>query len=145
MSVDLPRMGFVQPVEIVGGGGGGVDVIVNGLKQVQNVESVAALGAGATVNGASRDCINYESFGISVFLDPLAGQAINVTVLVENSRDGVTFRQVDSVTLVGATDANMYLNRVYSATRQYYRVSLINNDGAHALTGTELISMQKPV
>jgi hypothetical protein len=145
MSVDLPRNGFVQPVEIVGGGGGGIDVIVNGLKQVQNTESVAALGAGATVTGSSRDCINYESFGISVFLDPLAGQAINVTVLVENSRDGVTFRQVDSVTLVGATDANMYLNRVYSATRQYYRVSLINNDATHALTSTELISMQKPV
>lgn len=145
MSVDLPRNGFVQPVEIVGGGGGGVDVVINGVTQSQAEETVAALGAGATFTGTARDCLLYESFGISVFLDPLAGQSLNVTVLVENSTDGVTFRQVDSVTLSGSADVNQYLNRVYSVTRQYYRVSLTNNDGAHALTATEVISMRKPI
>lgn len=146
MSVELPRNGFVQPVEVVGGGGGGVDVVITGLTQIQNVENgLVPLGAGATLTGASRDCISYESFGVSVYLDPTAGQAVNVTVLVENSRDGSTWRQVDSVLLSGAVDANVPFNRVYSVTREYYRVSLINNDGAHGLTISELISMQKPV
>ena len=115
-----------------------------GITQVQNTESTAALGAGATFVGSSRDCINYESFGISVYVKAGAG-SLSVTVLVENSTDGVTFRTVDSVTLSGGVGAAAQLNRVYSVCREFYRVSVTNGDGANALTNTEVISMLKPI
>jgi hypothetical protein len=146
----LLRNGFVQPIEGVSGGvpvpvtvSGGA--IVTAVTQVQNTESVAPLGAGASVAGASRDCINYESFGISVFLTPQVAAALNATALVENSRDGVTWRTVDSVPMSGAAGVSVALNRVYSVTREFYRVSVTNNDGANALLATEVISMQKPI
>lgn len=140
----LPRNGWVQPVEIVGGGGGGIDVVINGVTQVQNIESVAPLGAGITFAGAARDCLLFESYGISVLLDPASGKAVACTVLVENSTNGITFREVDSFSVAGAVDATKTVNRVYSVCRQYYRVSVTNN-GADTLTATEVISMQKPV
>jgi hypothetical protein len=143
--VDLPRNGFIQPVEVVGGGGGGVFVEITGILQVQNVETTTPLGAGATVNGASRDCEVYESFGISVYLDPAAGEALDASVVVENSIDGVTWREVDTVPISGAADATVQLNRVYSVTRQFYRVSVVNNDMSNAMDATEVVSMLKPV
>lgn len=127
------------------GGGGGSNVAITGVTQVQNIETVTPLGAGGTVSGASRDCLSYESFGVSVFLDPDAGQALNCTLLVENSSDGVTWRTVDSVTLAGAADATVVLNRVYSVCRRYYRASLTNNDALNALDATELNTMMKPI
>lgn len=142
---DLPRNGYVQPVEGISGGAA-IPVSVSGVTQVQNIETVAALGAGATFNGAARSCINYESFGISVFVDPAAGQAINATVLVENSSNGgATWRTVDTIPLSGSANATVQLNRTYSVTRQHYRVSITNNDGANAMDATEVISMLKPI
>lgn len=132
--------------EISGGVPAPPSSIITGITQVQNIETVVPLAAGATFVGAARNCINFESFGISVFLDPAAGVAISATALVENSSDGgATFRQVDSTPLVGAVDATVQLNRVYSVTRQHYRVSITNNDGVNAMDATELISMQKPI
>lgn len=122
-----------------------VNPIPLALTQVQNVETSAPLGAGASAVGSSRDCINYESFGISAYVAPSAGQVLDVTVLVENSTDGVTFRTVDTINLSGAADAAAQLNRVYSVCREFYRVTVTNNDGAHALSATELISMLKPI
>ena len=144
--MSLPRNGFIQPVEVIGGGGGGVDVRITGSLQVQNVETTAPLAGGATFNGAAHNCISYESFGISVFLDPAAGQAVDASVLVENSSDGgATWREVDTIPLAGDVNATVELNRVYSVCRQHYRVSVTNLDGAHAMDATEVISMQKPI
>jgi hypothetical protein len=125
---------------------GNLIVVSSGATQIQNIETVVPLAAGATFVGAARDCINFESFGISVFVDPDAGVAIDATVLVENSSDGgVTFRTVDSIPLAGAVDATVTLNRVYSVTRQHYRVSITNNDGVDAMDASELISFLKPI
>lgn len=118
---------------------------INGVEQDQAIETVAPLGAGATFTGAARDCDDFESFGISVFVTAGVG-ALNATVTVENSSDGgVTFRSVESVNLVGAAGASETFNRVYSVTRTHYRVKITNNDGVNALTATELISMRKPI
>lgn len=139
----LPRNGWVQPVEVVGAG---ATVTLLGVTQVQNIETVAALAAGATFNGVARNCINYESFGISVFLDPDAGQALDCSIVVENSSDGgLTWREVDTIPVAAAADASETINRVYSVCRQHYRVSVVNLDGLNALDATEVISMLKPI
>lgn len=120
-------------------------VTIAGVDQDQAIETTTPLAAGAAFAGASRDCDKFESFGISAFVTAGVG-ALDVTVLVENSSDGgVTYRFVDSVNLVGGVGASASLNRVYSVTRQHYRVSITNNDGVNALTVTELVSMRKPI
>lgn len=134
-----------NPLPVTGPGGAPLEAVITQVRQVQNEETVAPLGAGATFNGADRDCENYESFGISVFLDPDAGQALNCSVVVENSIDGVTWRTVDTISVAGAADASSTLNRVYSVTRKFYRVSVTNNDGGNPLDATEVISMMKPI
>lgn len=133
------------PTSTSGGGGGGSSVSITGVTQVQNTETTTPLAAAGTVTGAARDCLSYESFGVSVYLDPDAGQALNVTLNVQNSIDGVTWRTVDTVALAGAADATVVLNRVYSVCRRYYRAQLVNNDGSNGLDATELITMLKPI
>lgn len=147
----LPRAS--GPVVTSGpGGGGGASTTIVGITQVQNVETVDPLAASGSFVGAARNCLNYESFGISVYLaSDVAGVAIDATAFVENSADGVTWRIVDTILLTGpapvapALADPITLNRVYSVCRQYYRVSIENNDGTNALSATEVISMQKPV
>jgi len=117
---------------------------ITGVVQTQTVETIAPLGAGASKVGVSHDCINFESYGISVFVIAGVG-ALNVTVLVENSVNGATWRPTDSVTLSGAAGATGVLNRVYSVTREFYRVTVTNNDGVNALATTEMISILKPI
>lgn len=132
------------PVIVIGGGGIPVTVAISGIQQVPIIESVAPLGAGATFTGAAHDCTNFESFGISVLAKAGAG-SLDATVVVENSFDGLTWEPVDSVTLSGGVGAQSALNRVYSVTRQFYRVSVTNNDGANALATTQVGSMLKPI
>jgi len=134
------------PVSVGGGGGGNVNVVLTQVTQVQNIETTTPINHTDTFVGAARDCLQYESFGISVYLEPDAGQTVDATVLVENSSDGVTWRQVDSFSLNGAAaDAAAQVNRVYSVTRRYYRVSVTNDDVTNDLTVSEVNSMQKPV
>jgi len=118
---------------------------LDGSIQVQAVETVTPLAGSTTFTGAARDCITFESFGISVFITRGAVNT-NVDVIVENSSDGgVTFREVDRVNLpVTPSTLSRALNRVYSVTRQHYRAKLINNT-ANALSVTELVTMRKPV
>lgn len=126
----------------------GDTVEISGYTQVQNIETVEPLVAGASFTGAARDMLKYESFGISAYVDAKPAAAPNVTVIVENSSDGgTTWREVDSVTLTGggAAGATDKLNRVYSVTRRHYRARLVNNDAVNALDVTELVTMQKPV
>lgn len=133
-----------NPLPTTGGGGGGGGIITDVIQQ-QNIETIAPLAGGATFNGAPRNCLTFESFGISAYAEAAAG-SLDVTVLVENSSDGgVTFREVDTVKLVAGVGESRTLNRVYSVTRQHYRVSIINNDAVNALAATELISMLKPI
>lgn len=131
--------GAANPVPVSG------TIVVSGQPQIQAVETTTPLAGGATFTGAAQDCINFESFGISVFISRLAADT-NIDVIVENSSDGgVTFRQVDIVNLpVTPANPTRILNRVYSVTRQRYRVKLVNNT-ANALAATECISMRKPV
>ena len=122
------------------------------IQQVQHIETVAPLTAGGSFTGADRDCEDYESFGISVYVaSDTPGVAINAIVTVENSVDGTTWRVVDEITLTGPTPTApdlatpIALNRVYSVCRQFYRVSIENNDGSNGLSVTEVISMLKPI
>lgn len=141
----LPRNGFVQPVEVVGGGGG-VTVTIQGVTQVPAVETTTPLGAAATFDGASHDCLNYESFGISIYLEPTGGETVDTTVTVENSDDGITWRPVDTFSLNGAAaDDPAFVNRVYSVTRQHYRVTITNDDASNPLTVTEVDTILKPI
>lgn len=116
------------------------------IQQVQHIETVTPIPAGGTFFGVGRDCEDYESFGISVFLDPDAGQALDCSIVVENSSDGgATWREVDTIPVAAAADASETINRVYSVCRQHYRVSVVNLDGSNALDATEVISMLKPI
>lgn len=142
----VPQGTASNPLIVSGGAGPGVAAIITGLTQVQNVETVTPLGASATFNGAARDCINYESFGISVYVEADPAAPLDTDVVVENSSDGgATWRTVDTISLKNSVNgSNKTLNRVYSVTRQDYRVSVTNNDGT-ALVATEVVSMLKPV
>jgi hypothetical protein len=141
---DAVPVGTASNPLIVNVGGGGSGVVITGLTQVQTPETVTPLDPSETFNGADHDCENYESFGVSIYVKAGVG-SLNATVLVENSSDGVTWRTVDTVSLAGAVGAEAQLNRVYSVTRQFYRVSVTNNDNTNALDETEVVSMLKPV
>jgi hypothetical protein len=164
----LPTNGFRQPVVICDETGNSVGMIydaasgvwrlavdcslavaaniaVDGNIQVQNDELVplAAVLAGATWNGAVRDCQNYAGFGISVYLARIAADT-NVDVVIETSRDnGATWRQMDRQTIaLSAAAPTANFNRVYSPTRRYMRVSLVN--GA-ANVNAEVVTLLKPI
>lgn len=124
---------------------GAASVSITENVQIQNIETTAALGASATFTATTRDMINHESYSISVIITRSAVDT-DVDVIVENSSDGgAVFREVDTINLaVTAANPTETLNRVYSVTRQDYRVRLVNNT-ANALSVTELITMQKPV
>lgn len=134
------------PVSVGGGGGGNINVVILGLTQVPTVETTTPLNPDETFDGASHDCLNYESFGISVYLEPTAGQTVASTVTVENSDDGATWRPVDTFSLNGAAaDDPAFVNRVYSVTRRHYRVTVHNEDVTNPLTVTEIDTMLKPI
>lgn len=122
-----------------------VTATITGVTQSQNIETIVALAAATTFNGAARACATNESFGVSAFVQAGVG-ALDVTVLVENSSDGgVTWREVDTIKLVGGVGESRTLNRTYSTTRNHYRASITNNDAVNALAATELVTMQKPI
>lgn len=130
-------------INVVGGGGGGGGV-TTGNTQVQLIETVAALGASATFTGAERNNINFEAFGLSVYLLG-GGTATTVTVTFQQSQAAAgTKRPADSVILNVAAGAAVYFDRIWHVTRQYGQVTLTNNT-ANALAATEVITMQKPI
>lgn len=130
---------------VVGPGGGGASSVeILRVVQVENVETTAALGSGGSFTSTGRDLINYQGFGVSVFVTAGAG-SLDVDVLVENSQDNITYREVETVNLTGGVGTSASFNRVYDTTRQFYRVTLTNNDGANALATTELMTLQKPI
>ena len=131
-------------VETVGGGGGGVTTSITENVQVQNSETTTPLGAGGSFTSTARDYTNFEAMGVSVFVEAGAG-ALDVDVIIQQSTDNVTFRDVETVPLSGGVGASASLNRVYSVTRIWNRVRVVNNDGANALTVTEVVTMQKPI
>jgi hypothetical protein len=144
----LPVKGEVVPVTLIDPATGlpiTISVVSTPNPQVQGVDQVLPLAANTATPANSRDCILYESFGISCFVKAGAG-SLNVTVLVENSLDGATWDPVDTIQMVDpAIGAGQSLNRVYSVTRQFYRVSAKNNDAVNALAVTRLVDMRKPV
>lgn len=126
---------------------GGEIVTIGGNQQVQTIETTAALAAGATFNGAEHDCLNFESFGISVYAERgAADTALTITVQQRAAQAGAgsTWRPLDTITLnligVGDTDR---ADRVYSVTRRFVRLVLTN--GAGAITTIEAISLRKPI
>lgn len=108
----------------------------------QIIATTAALGAGGSFTSPSQDFLNFEAMGVSVFVTAGAG-ALNVTVSIENSTDGVTFRNVDTINITGGVGASGTLNRVYAVTRRFMRCSVANADLANALAATELVLTQK--
>ena len=122
---------------------GGNVVAINGNQQVQNVETVAPLGANATFDGASRDCINYEAFGVSVHL--LGLLATTVTLNVQHRHDpAATWRNLETILLVVGAGVTVPFSRIYGALRRYLRVQAINGT-ANALSETEIVTMMKPL
>lgn len=120
------------------------DIGVDEMIQVKGTDTVAALGAAGTFAGVSKDCLSYGGYGITCWIQRGAADA-NVDVIVEESDDGVTWREVDRVNLaVTAAQTEDKVGRVYSPLRQYMRTRLVNNT-ANALAGTELYSMLKPI
>jgi len=97
----------------------------------QFVEPTTLLGAGAIYTGISRDCLGYSDFTVSVFTN-VAG-----ILYLENSSDGITWRQYDEVGI----SAGVSMNRVYSVTRRYNRV--VYKNGATAQTVFEIVVMLK--
>jgi hypothetical protein len=70
------------------------------------------------------------------------GTTVNVN-LQHRHASGV-WRTVDSIPLVVAAGAEVEFNRVWSVTRRYNRIQLVNTT-ANALAETELVTMQKPM
>jgi len=107
------------------------------------VETTAALGADATFTSPARDCLTFRRFGVSVFAQR-GGANTNVTIVVENSDDGVTFRTVQSMNfIVNPAGPTVTFNNTYDATRRFMRVRVSNNT-ANALAATEVSVMRKP-
>jgi predicted TIM-barrel enzyme len=141
----IPQGTVANPLVVTGPGGGALADIV-GVQQVQNEETVTPLAASGTSPQNARDMQSYESFGVSVYVEADPAQGLDTTVFVENSADGVNWRPVDTVSLKNiVAGSNASLNRVYSVTRQFYRVYVVNNDNVNALAATEVYSMQKPI
>ena len=130
------------PTVTSGVGGGGVSTTV-GNRQIQNIETETPLAAGSTFNGGERDCLDYEGFSASVHLK---GGAVGTTVNVnlQHRHASGVWRTVDSIPLVVAAGAEVEFNRVWSVTRRYNRIQLVNTT-ANALAETELVTMQKPM
>lgn len=119
------------------------NVAIDGNIQVQNDERALAILNAGTWNGASRDCQNYADFAVSVFLSRNAANDTTVDVVVECSKDGATWRQVDrQVLTINAANTTQNLNRNYTATRRYMRVSLVNNTNP---VDAEVVTNLKPI
>jgi predicted amidohydrolase len=119
------------------------NIAVDGNVQVQTVDRALAALAPGTVNLASHDCIEYAGFGVSVYLARTAGDT-TVDVVIETSDTGAgNWREVDRQVLtlsVASPAAN--LNRVYSPTRRFMRVTLVNNTAA---CNAEVVTLLKPI
>jgi len=133
------------PTTVSGGGGGGSVVSVGGNQQVQHIETETALIGSGSFTSTARDYLNYESMGVSVFIERDTADT-NVDVTIEHSKDGTTnWRTVEVVNCPVTAAAPTYkLDRVYAVTRRYYRVKL-ENKTANALKTTDLVVMQKPI
>lgn len=109
----------------------------------QVVETVTPLGVSGTFTGAAKDCSRVGRFGVSVYVERDTVDT-NVDVFIENSDDGVTFRQVEDPTnLVVAAGNPDELNKTFVPTRRFMRFRLVNNT-ANALAATEGISTIGP-
>ena len=107
-------------------------------------ETTAAIGPSASFTSAVFDCEGFESFAISIFLQRNVADT-DVDYFVENSLDGITFRQVDTKNLpLSTAEPTQIVNRVYSVTRSFMRVRLVNNT-VNGLLATELIVGQKEI
>ena len=132
--------GPVRTSEDVGAG-----APVSGNEQVQNVEYSGALGSLATVATPFRDCINYEGFSVSVYAERGTGDA-TLEITIDHSADGATgIRVVEHITAyLTAANSTFKLDRVYSATRRYYRVRLAN-PSANSIAVVDCVVIRKPV
>lgn len=139
----LPRAS--GPTTTSGGSGGGSTMTVVGNQQVPYIETETAILGSATFASAFRDCLNYEAYGISIFLQRGAADA-TLDIYVEHSKDGATnIRQVETISVsLTAANPTFKLDRVYSATRRWYRVRIVNNS-ANALGATDVLVMLKPI
>lgn len=134
----VPRIAVDAAVTVAG-----IDMHLEENNQVQNDERALAVLAAGTWNGASRDCLNYADFAVSVFLQRNGVNDTTVDVVIECSKDGATWREVDrQVLTIDASTTVANLNRNYSVTRRYMRVSLVNNT---APVNAEVVTMQKPI
>jgi len=119
------------------------NVALDGNIQVQNIERALATLAPGTFNGASRDCINYADFAVSVYAARgIADTTLDVVIEVSATGTG-DWREVDrQVLTLDATHLTVNLNRNYTCTRRYMRISIVNNTDA---ADVEVVSNMKPI
>lgn len=122
----------------------GAAIGINANEQVQNIETVAPLGGSATWTGTSRDLLNFAGLGVSVYVARDTADTV-VQVVVQDSHDNATWRTRETVELpVTAAAPGNGTNRLFSPTRRYMRVMLVNTT-ANGLSVTEVVTMQKPI
>jgi len=114
-----------------------------GNAQVQHIDRALAVLAPGTVIGTTRDCLTFADFAVSVYLSRNGINDTTVDVVIECSADDVSWREVDrQVLTISAANPIQNLNRNYTATRQYMRVSLVNNT---ANVDAEVVTNLKPI
>lgn len=123
---------------------GAAAIGINANQQLQNIETVVPLAGGATWTGDSRDLLNFAGLGVSVYVARDTVDTL-VQVLIQDSHDNATWRTRETVELpVTAAAPGNGTNRLFSPTRRYMRVVLVNTT-ANGLSVTEVVTMQKPI
>lgn len=109
----------------------------------QNVETEEALGAGETVSGVSRDCLNFAQFNVSACIN-VAGKIGKVEIAIENSHDESAWRSVRKFLVkMSRVGEPAFFNESFPIARRHYRVK-IKEIASVDLDTTELISVQVP-
>ncbi len=112
--------------------------------QLFTAQTTTPLGPSGTFGGTAVDLQYYAGYGISVFITRDTVDT-NVDVIVEESADNLTWREVETINLaVTAAAPSNGLQRVYSPIRRYMRTRLVNKT-ANALSVTELYCAVKPI
>jgi hypothetical protein len=143
LAVDATVAGGVFPLPVTLSAPLPVPVAIGNNAQVQNIERALAVLAPGTFAGVNRNCLNYADFAVSVYLLRNVANDTTVDVVVECSVDGIVWREVDrQVLTISAANPSQNLNRNYTATRQYMRVSLVNNT---ANVDAEVVTNLKPI
>lgn len=91
----------------------GTEVFTVPKQNVFLTESTTPINtSGGSFTGAVRDCLDYDRFGVSVYAD------VDGDLYVDDSLDGVTFRNIDAVEVTGTVEQDL----VYNTVRRYMLV-----------------------